>query len=454
MIPLESRQYLDSFINHEIHLDRATPSSFKLERVRQLLKNLGDPQKDLNVIHVAGSKGKGSICALTASVLKQSGYTVGLYTSPHINNYRERIRVLSWRGAARDDTASDIFPDAISEEDLCSALEEIKPEVEKTRARKELGSLSFFEVYTALALHYFRKRETGFVVLETGVGGRLDATNAADSLVAVVAPVSLEHTRLLGETVARIALEKAGIIKSRGQKVVLAPQSPEARDVLENRCRAFGIDPWRVEERVKCAMASQDFERQIFDVTTPKAVYQQLVLPLLGKHQRDNAAAVIGVTECLGDLGFPITESAVGEGFKNVFWPGRFEIAGRDPLVILDGAHNGASAGALAETAREILGGRKAVLVFGVCEDKDQKTILKELAGIARDVILTKAGHPRARDFEGAVDVRRALEAAYRRSGKGGVILVAGSIFVVGEVRRIIKRCVSSGASEIHNVFS
>ena len=440
MTPLLAEQYLDSFIDHEIHLGRVKASSFKLGRVEQLLKELGSPGKNLKVIHVAGSKGKGSIAAVIASILRAAGYSVGLYTSPHLNNYRERIRVLEPKltpGVSLGG-GGDIFPDCIGEDELGAVVNEIKPAVERVRVREGLGLLSFFEVYTALALYYFDQRGVDVVVLETGLGGRLDATNAVASLVAVIAPVSLEHTAILGDTIGKIAAEKAGIIKARGQKVVIAPQEYETREVLDGRCRQFGIDPVRVDGTVRFNAVTQGIEGQTFDLTTARRVHEALRLPLVGKHQRQNAAAAICAVEELEDLGWTIPPGAVGQGCAGVFWPGRMEVAARSPLVVLDSAHNAASAVVLSETVREVLDGKEIVLVVGVSADKDKKAICDALAGIARKVIFAKADHPRADDIEGAVDVKTALEAARAAAGREGAVLVTGSIFVVCEARKLL----------------
>jgi dihydrofolate synthase/folylpolyglutamate synthase len=262
----QTQQYLESFINHEIHLDQARSSAFKLERVQRLLKNLGDPQDHLKVIHVAGTKGKGSICALTANILKESNYRVGLYTSPHINDMRERIRILA--KAPMNSNSGDIFPDMISNRELADVLGEIKPLIEQSKIEEEIGRLSFFEVFTALALYYFRQQKVDFVVLETGLGGRLDATNAAPSLIAVIAPISLEHTHILGNTISDITKEKAAIIKERKQNVIISPQDDQAKEILKNRCSQFDIDPVWTSEQAKSTLISQSVNGQVIDIST------------------------------------------------------------------------------------------------------------------------------------------------------------------------------------------
>ena len=228
---------------------------FKLDRARYLLELLGNPQDQLKIIHVAGSKGKGSTCALTASVLRAAGYRVGLYTSPHLNNCRERIRVL---GPLHPPSADeDIFPDMISEQELCAMLEAIKPCVARLHNEETFVGLSFFELFTALAFYHFHQARVDWVVLETGMGGRLDATNVAPSKICVITPISLEHTQYLGDTIAKIAGEKAAIIKDPLAKVVIAPQEPAARDVLEKRCVEFSIRPIWIGRDIRYKVASR-----------------------------------------------------------------------------------------------------------------------------------------------------------------------------------------------------
>jgi len=400
------------------------------------LAQLGDPQKNLKVIHVAGSKGKGSVCAMTAAILRRAGYKVGLYTSPHINTYRERIRVLSPASTETDGRGEDIFPDMISEQDLCRVIDEIKPVIDRACAGPVSGRVTFFEMYTVLALYYFHQQQTDFVVLETGLGGRLDATNVADSLVAVITPISLEHTDILGNTVARIAGEKAAIIKTRGQMVVLAPQERDAREVLMARCREFECRVVRADFDHDISRVRLEGDGQTFDLQTPGAKYGNLSLRLMGAHQRRNASVAVAAVECLRERGTALPPDCVRRGLRDVFWPGRFEVFSRQPLVILDGAHNGSSARALARTVREVYGAKKVVLVAGFSEDKNETSILRELEGLAAKTILAKSCHPRAKSLTDAVSVADALDLARDSAGPDDMILVTGSLFIISEARQ------------------
>lgn len=425
---------------------------------------LGNPQNHLNIIHVAGSKGKGSTCAMTAAILSKAGYKVGLYTSPHLNNYRERIRVLDPLhppSAPPSADEEDIFPGMISEPELCAMLEVMRPHMERVREEKTLGELSFFELFTALAFCYFRHRQVDWMVLETGMGGRLDATNVAPSRICAITPVSLEHTQFLGDTVAKITGEKAAIIKDPGQQVVIAPQEETAQDVLEKRCAQFSIRPvWigkdiRLEilqagERHACPL--QNPPRQIVRIHGTKEPYPDLELSLAGQHQAMNAAVVFGIVEALRGMDCVVSQEAVRAGLRGVFWPGRLEVLSRDPWIVLDCAHNQASAMNLVESLRRIFPEKSVTLVLGVSQDKDITGICRELNRLVETVIVTMAGHPRAYCFPedeledlfpGKTRVRtenidQAIAAARRQTAPKDIILITGSVFLVGEARRFL----------------
>lgn len=452
MTTIEAEQYLDSFINYETV---ATPyqytPSFKLERVAKLLSLLGNPQDSFKSLHVAGTKGKGSACAFAAFILRAAGYRVGLYTSPHLSDYKERIRVLDPLDAGKG--TEDVFSGKISEEEFCRLVDDIKPEIEAVKKDESLGPLTFFEIYTVLALCYFKKQNVDFAVLETGLGGRLDATNVVHSLVCAIMPISLEHTKLLGSTVAEIAKEKAAIIKDRNQIAVIAPQPSEAMEVIEAQCRRAGAKAVFINKDTGYRLVRQDFREQIFDVHGVSASYLSLKTTLIGEHQAVNASVAIAMTEALCGLGFTVHEKAVAQGISEARWPGRFEVIGENPFIILDSAHNPGSSRVLADTLRAVFPGKKAVVVLGVFKDKDKENICRELNGIAGSVVFTRADHLRAfdftEDFSGkffkgkkcvfTVNTRDALKAALAEAKKDDVIVVTGSIFLVGEARELCK---------------
>ena len=443
----EAKAYLDSFINYE--LDAQQPYvSFKLERVQHLLSFLGNPQRRLKSIHVAGTKGKGSTCAFAAYILKEAGYRVGLYTSPHLHDCTERIRVLDLSNAQKTKNS---FAGKISHRELCCLLKEIKPKIEKAQKESRFGRISFFEVYTALAFCYFQKKKIDIAVLETGLGGRLDATNVVSSLVCGITPLSLEHTQQLGSTIAKIAKEKAAIIKNKKQIVVIAPQERKVFEVIEERCRKVKAKTVFVGSDLSYESVRQNGTKQIFHIKGLRGEYRNLKTGLLGQHQLINATMAVGMVEALYGFGFSVSGQHIKKGIERTQWPGRMEIVRKNPTVILDGAHNVSSSRALAKAIQDIFPKKKVILMLGVSGDKDIAGICKVLNPISRRVILTEAFHPRAHRFSppevkslfSVKDVtitqntREALGVALKRIKKTEVVLVAGSLFVVGEIRRL-----------------
>ncbi|MDP8212877.1 MAG: folylpolyglutamate synthase/dihydrofolate synthase family protein [Candidatus Zapsychrus exili] len=423
---IEVTAYLNSFINYESSLHKIKAEQFSLNGIKALMHALGNPQDNLRIVHVAGTKGKGSVSAMTASILKEAGYKVGLYTSPHLNNLRERIRILVLDKNSISDV-DDIFLDSITENELFNILEEIKLKIDQVRAAQPL---TFFEVLTAISLYYFSKENVDFVVLETGLGGRLDATNVVKSEVAVVTPISLEHTNILGNNLKEIVIEKAAIIKDKGQKVVLSPQEKEIKDILIDRCNKFSIKPFCVD----------------------KDKVDNLEISLLGKHQKINAAVSIGIINALIENGFDIKENAIRQGLKNLFWPGRFEVMKKDGFtIVLDCAHNVDSMKTVVETIKENFSPCKVVAVLGLSADKDRVGICQELNNISDEIIATRSQHPRAYSFNVdelkslfkgkscsiIYDIKDALEEAQNKADHKSVILVTGSLFVVNEARQL-----------------
>ncbi len=404
--------------------------------MRSLLARLGDPHLGRGTVHIAGSKGKGSTAAMVASALRAGGISTGLYTSPHLHRFTERIAVDG---------------EPVSQDDFARLVETLLPQIEAEDASGAFGTVSTFEALTALAFMYFRERNAAWQILEVGLGGRLDATNVFDEKAAcVITPVSLEHTAILGDTVAQIAEEKAGII-TPGSTVVMSPQREAAADVVRRVCSERGAE--LVEVALACAMnrTRHDQSGQDLALRTPRATYQ-LRLPLLGHHQLENAAAAVLALEALAARGVEIDDAALREGLASVRWPARIEVLRRKPLVIADGAHNRDSAKRLVQTLRDDLGLRSVTFVTGVSGDKDAGAFAEELTPLAERVVATRSRHPRALDphalaaafaeQEAPVAVEEpvgaALDAALAQAEPGGAVVACGSLFVAAEAREHI----------------
>src|SRR3989338_3715671 len=309
----EALRYLNSLTNYEQKSNYPYLDSFELKRTEGFLRLLGEPQRGLKCLHIAGSKGKGSTCVFAAYILRQAGFRVGLYTSPHLIDFRERIRILERTKNKEQRTENDDFEGRISKQDIANFIERLKPVIEKYKRNSQYGSLTFFEAYTALAFLYFKEKKVDFAVLETGLGGRLDATNTVDSLACAITPISYEHTDKLGNTLREIVVEKAGIIKSPqstvhspqkktkdyGQStmdyrqiVITAPQEKEALAVIRKRCRQIKARLFEIGKDVTCRKTKRGFSiKGIF------GRYDNLKIRLLGEHQLINAATAVGLVE-------------------------------------------------------------------------------------------------------------------------------------------------------------
>ena len=442
MTYLVAINYLNSLTNYEKNTNYSYKKDLKLARIQGFLSLLGNPQDSLRIIHIAGTKGKGSTCAFLAYILRESGFSVGLYTSPHLNDFRERIRILSPFVHNRRRKAED-FEGMISKEALSSLVKELKPMINKYNRYSKYGRLSFFEVYTALAFLYFKRQKIDFAVLETGLGGRLDATNAVKPLVCGITPISLEHVQILGNTLAKIAAEKAGIIKHPGAIVISALQVKEAQKIIHNRCEKFQTKLYEVGREIKYSNSKRGLV-----IKGLKNIYKNLHLSLLGEHQAANAALAVGLAEALSSYGFNLKASAIRQGLSNAVWPGRCELVHRKPLIILDGAQNLASVNVLKKTIRDNFEYKKLILILGISSDKDISGICKALSSLADSVILTCAATPRAADpqklakyFKSKLhltfSVKEAKLLARNLANKKDLILVTGSLFVIGEFRDV-----------------
>ncbi|MBN3032638.1 MAG: bifunctional folylpolyglutamate synthase/dihydrofolate synthase [Candidatus Saganbacteria bacterium] len=362
-----------------------------LERVARLLDGLGGPQRKIKTLHVAGTNGKGSTCAMIASILKEAGYKVGLYTSPHLLSFNERIKI-----NGRD----------ISDDDFSQGVARIVRE-EKGLAGKEKPTV--FEVLTALAFWYFAKEKVDYAVVEVGMGGRLDATNVITPLVSVITNVDLEHTAVLGKTLAKIAAEKSAIIKP-GVPVVTAETKPEALRVMKYQA-----------EKNHSLLVQVGSLGEGFKTSLP------------GEHQKLNAACAVAAVRLAG---IQAGKASVLSGLKKVKWPGRFQVVNKRPLTILDGAHNPAGAKVLVETLEQRYPGRKFVFVFGVQKDKDAPPMLAQFGKIAEEIIITRSTNKAA---SGAVDGKKAVRlstALELSAGRDRVI--TGSLYLLADALKCL----------------
>ena len=438
--------YIDTFINSEKSPDFSRQARFyNLERISHLLARLGDPHRRLKVVHVAGSKGKGSTAALIASILIHAGYKTGLFTQPHLITPRERCRINSR---------------LISEAEFAEYVDRLKPSIEAMASPpfppagggEGGGRVSFFEIYTALAFTYFADNAVDFAVIEVGLGGRLDATNVVDPLVSVITPISLEHTAILGDTHEAIAKEKAEIIKPN-RPVVVAPQIPEAQTVFETVAADRNAPMDGVGRDIHLKRKNWSINGQSFDLTTQLACYSGLFLPLLGEHQAINAATAIACIERIRQEGYSVPPTSIHGGLKAVHWAGRMQVVGQSPVILLDGAHSPTSAEALCKAIREVFRYRRLVLVVGLMRDKDLRAIGRILCPFADEIITTQAfDNPRvtpAEEIAGAwseiganfhvcPNVREAIPLAQSIATPSDLICIAGSIYIVGEAMKVL----------------
>ena len=401
-----------------------------LDRLKTLLNIMHNPQDKLKYIHVAGTNGKGSVCNMLAGILSAQGYKTGLFTSPHITCFGERMQINSAY---------------IPREDIVDEVERLFPYVEKL---KELGTvITEFEFVTAMAFDWFAKNNCDFVVLETGLGGRFDATNVVHgTLCSVITSISLDHTAVLGDTLAKIAYEKSGIIKP-GRALVFNEQEVEVNSVLENEAHKKGC---KVYYPLEAKMISSDINGSVV-LYNEKEVF----LPLIGDHQLKNLSLVMCTVDVLRDLGVEISGRAVSDGIASVKIPARFEIVSEEPLVILDGAHNPGGLKALAASIDRYLHNKKIICIMAMLRDKDSKTALKFLEGRLHKVITTQINdNPRRltaeemksiaeeffTDVTSQSDLRTAIEQAFcdARNTDDSAVLVCGSLYLASQVREII----------------
>ena len=426
----QALDYIFSYTDYEKEPMPHDPAFYDLRRVGELLARFGNPHLGAGSVHIAGTNGKGSTAAMIASALTASGYITGLYTSPHLHTWRERIRVNG---------------ELISEGELAALVERLKPEVEAVNQKATYGQLTTFELLTTLGFAHFKLKGVDFQVLEVGLGGKFDATNVINPEVCIITSISFDHTEVLGSSLAKIAGEKTGIIKP-GCMVVTSPQTDEVGKVIEETCFSYGVELVKVGSDVTWQGLSSNLSRQLLQVKGRLDSYE-LSIPLLGDYQLGNAATAVAALEVLAGRGFNISKDSIISGLAQVGWPGRFQILSHHPLLIVDGAHNPDSAQRLKQSLEQYLDFDRAILVMGVSSDKDIAGIVSELAPLFDKVIITRSRHPRAMSLpllkaefrrhgveaQAVEAVSEALSLALAQAGARDLICIAGSLFVVGE---------------------
>ena len=457
MVPaqINNRDEAIQWLYDRIDYERTRPSPmlnpFRLERIERLLKKIGSPQERIPAIHIAGTKGKGSTAAMIDSILRASGVRTGLFTSPHIEAFEERMRV------------SGRMPNPDQLTDLVSKLAGL---LHASELESSDRTPTFFEISTLLAWMFFDEEKVEIAVLETGLGGRLDCTNVCRPLVNIITSIGLDHTHILGDTLSLIAAEKAGILK-QGVPVVQG-QLPETADLVvtaranELKCPQFvcGRDfAWHIDHNDN-PLSGRRRSQKIF-VLTPTKSYDALTIPLLGDHQAHNASLAVMTAEILHDAGYrKIDDTAIAQGLRSIHWPLRFEVFDQTPVIVLDAAHNPDSMRAVAGVLTNgEWSNRRRVLVFAASADKDARSMIEIICPHFDVVVFTRfLGNPRslqpedllaiseslefdgtATRFETAPNPTDALTEARTIAGPLGVVVVTGSIFLASEVRSLLR---------------
>jgi dihydrofolate synthase/folylpolyglutamate synthase len=438
---LDYRQSIDHLLTLvDLERNRVTgprqKAIYNLERMQAFLDRLGSPHKRVPSIHVAGTKGKGSTAAFCDSALRAAGLSTGFYSSPHLHSFRERIR--------RDSQP-------LSEQAFSSLVEELWPLRDGAIDNGETGQVTLFEFLTGMAFHCFDREQVDVQTIEVGLGGRLDATNVLDAAVCVITSISLDHTAVLGDNIAQIAADKAGIIKP-GATAVIAPQAPEALKPVLAACDEMDAKVVLVGRDITWQRQGKDLDGQSLSVHGLKGSYD-LELPLLGDHQLENAATAVAALEMISEVqGFPLSPESVRTGFKEVSWPCRMEVLSSDPLLVADGAHNVYSVDTLLATLPHYFSYKRLILVTGISYDKNVEGMVDSLAAKATLVYATASRHPRSlgadeltrlfveagADAQSVATPAQALEQAKAAAGPNDLVLATGSLFLAAEIREAV----------------
>jgi len=415
-----------------IHGTRKLGWKLGLTNITRLLSFMGDPHKKLKFVHIAGTNGKGSTAAFINSVLVQAGYRTGLFTSPYLERFTERIR---------------LGHEEISEDDVASITCMVKEKVEEMVA-SGYNHPSEFEIVTAIAMQYFYEKKCDVVVLEVGLGGESDSTNVIDTpLLAVITSISYDHMEYLGNTLEEIAMQKAGIIKQGGD-VVLYPQQENVERLLERVCGQRNARLHKVDFS-GIRLVKTGIDGQVFDF----GEHKNIKISLLGEHQIRNAALVVKCVEILNEKGFNITESVMKQGLQAAIWPGRFQVVNTNPVFIIDGAHNAEGAKVLRKALDDYFPDRRKIIIFGVLKDKDYKSMIEEVIPVAHQVITVTPSTERGMPAEELAilvkpycknvlindTIEDAIRTSLRLSSSNDVICAFGSLYYIGEINRFFK---------------
>jgi dihydrofolate synthase/folylpolyglutamate synthase len=433
----EAGAYLESLIN--VERSPETPYAyFGLDKIQRLLDLVGNPERDLSVVHIAGSKGKGSTALWLESLLRAAGETVGTFTSPHLERWTERFRIQGCE---------------VEEAQLAQVLGSLRPHVEALQARDASRAPSFFDVTTAAAFVLFKEAGVKRVILEVGLGGRLDSTNVVNPEVACITSIELEHTNRLGDTLAKIAMEKSGIIKP-GRPVVVGALPREALDVVCEEARRLGAPLWLAGKDHEVEASAEEMGRKQLHYRSTDLSFST-PLPSIGLHQVQNAALAIACAQCLGDYEPAALEHAAREGFLQTRLPGRVEILGTNPVIIIDAAHTEASARTLVECLNEIPHSKRCLLL-SISGDKKVGAVLRPLLEGVDRVITTEAEPARSlaaaslaaevsllapeMPVQSVPALEEALEVAVNTLGAEDLLCVTGSVYLAGAARRVLRR--------------
>ena len=431
----KSLRYLSSLNDFErLRIVRYNSQNFDLDRMRTLLKKLGNPQDQFKSVHIAGTKGKGSTCAMIASMLQACGYKVGLYTSPHLIDVRERITING---------------EMIHQTEFARLVKLAEPFIERIKPRP-----TYFDVLTAVAFKHFAEHKVDIAVIETGLGGRLDSTNVIKPEVTGITSISKDHMAQLGSTIAKIAEEKAGIFKA-GIPALSVQQDPEADVVLKRVAEKNGttleVTGQSIEFSYRFESSRMQGPHNRVCLTTPNSKFEHLAVPLLGEHQAINCGLALSVIDRLKSRGFVIPDAKAMEGLARTSVPGRMEMLSQTPRVVCDAAHNAASLDAMLRAIGQHIPYDSMVIIFGCCADKDVSGMLERIAGGADKVIFTRVNNIRSADpnelaaryvelygkmAQVAPTLEDALAIANRAVTKEDLITITGSFYLVGEAKK------------------